>query len=478
MPTERDAVVVGSGPNGLAAAIVLAEAGRSVLVLEARDTIGGGCRSAELTEPGFVHDVCSAIHPLALSSPFMRRLPLADRGVRFEQTPIAVAHPLDQGRAVVLRRSVRETADGLGGDAEAYRSLMEPLAARWLDLAADVLGPQRIPRHPLLLARFGRHAVRSAVGLAEWLFRGEEARALFAGIAAHSILPLDRALTAAFGLLLGAAGHAVGWPVAAGGSQSIVDAMASHLRALGGEIRTGELVSSMDDVPRAKAYLFDVTPHQLVEIAGDRLPEDYRTGLERFRRGPGVFKVDLALDGPVPWAAPACARTATLHLGGSVEEIAASERGLGDGVVPDRPYVLFAQQSVVDPARAPDGKHTAWAYCHVPTGSERDMTEPILSQIERFAPGVRDRIRSISTISPAELEAYNPNYLGGDVAGGAHAGIQILARPVPKLDPYATPADGIFLCSSSTPPGAGVHGMCGAYAAASALRRVWNVRVG
>lgn len=467
---RRDAVVVGAGPNGLAAAILLAENGHSVLVLEAKDTIGGGCRSAELTLPGFIHDVCSAIHPFALSSPFLSRLPLNRYGLRFIQPPAPLAHPFDDGTAVTLERSLGETARGLGGDGQAYGRLMKPLVAQWVRLAEQVLGPPRIPTHPLLLARFGVNAIRPARGLAEGAFRGERARALFAGLAAHSILPLERPLTSAFGLLLGASGHAVGWPAARSGSQSIVDAMAAHLRSLGGEIVTERHVSSMGDLPPARAILFDVDPGQLLAIAGDRLPDPYARSLERFEHGPGVFKLDVALDGPIPWKAGACTRAGTVHAGGTLSEIAASESGLQAGRIPERPFVLVAQQSLFDETRAPPDGHTVWAYSHVPAGSTANMTEPMLAQIERFAPGFRARIRAVATMSPGDLERYNPNYVGGDIAGGGHGGTQLFARPVARLDPYATPAEGLFLCSSSTPPGAGVHGMCGYYAARSALK--------
>lgn len=466
-----DAVVVGAGPNGLAAAITLARAGRSVLLLEAEERLGGGARSAELTRPGFVHDVCSAVHPMGVASPFFRTLPLGERGLEWVHPPVPLAHPLDDGTAVLLERSVEATGEALAGDGAAYRRLMAPLVSGWDDLAAQLLGPLRFPRHPLLLGRFGLRAIRSARGLARGAFRGEAARVLFGGLAAHSILPLERPLTASFGLLLGAAAHAVGWPVARGGSQAIADALASSLRSLGGEIVTGTRVSSIDEVPPARAVLLDVTPRQVVDIAGHRLPAGYRRRLERFRYGPGVFKVDYALDGPVPWKAEGCTRAGTVHLGGTLAEIAASERAVARGEHPERPYVLVAQQSLFDATRAPEGKHTLWAYCHVPNSSTVDMTERVEAQIERFAPGFRDRVLARSVMSPAELERFNANHVGGDIAGGAHDGLQLFARPALRLVPYATPAEGIFICSSSTPPGAGVHGMCGYFAARAALRR-------
>ncbi|HEY3082390.1 MAG TPA: NAD(P)/FAD-dependent oxidoreductase [Chloroflexota bacterium] len=477
-----DAVVVGAGPNGLAAAIVLARAGRSVLVLEDHETIGGGVRSAELTLPGFVHDVCSAIHPLALASPFFRSVPLADHGLAFVQPPAPLAHPFDDGTAAVLERSIGATGQTLGCDAAAYRRLMAPLVADADKLIADLLGPLRLPGHPLALARFGAFALLPARFLAERVFRGEPARGLFAGLAAHAIQPLEHPATAAFGLVLGLLGHAVGWPMARGGSQKIPDAMASYLRSLGGEIVTSARVDSVDapPAPPTRALLCDVTPRELLRIAGSRLPVGYRRKLAGYRYGPGVFKVDWALDGPIPWRAPACARAATAHLGGTLAEIAAAEQAVWRGEHPDRPFVLVAQQSPFDPSRAPPGKHTAWAYCHVPNGSAFDMTERIEAQVERFAPGFRDRILARSTKSAVEMERYNPNYVGGDINSGVQDPRQLFTRPVARLVPYATPAGGLYVCSSATPPGGGVHGMCGFFAAQAALRalRPLPVRAG
>ena len=467
-----DAIVVGSGPNGLAAAITLARAGRSVNVFEAKETAGGGCRSGELTLPGFVHDVCSAVHPLGVGSPFFRSLPLEEHGLTWVHPEVPLAHPLDDGTAVVLERSVEATADSLGRDAAAYRKLMAPLVRDWDKLASQVLGPLlRLPRHPLALARFGLRAVRSARGLAERMFEGERARALFAGLAAHSILPLEQPFTATFGLIMGAAGHALGWPVARGGSQSIADALASYLRSLGGEIVTGRGIESLDELAPARAFLLDVTPRQVVRIAGQRLPRGYQRKLARYRYGPAAFKVDFAVDGPIPWKAEACGRAGTVHVGGTLAEIANGERAVAEGKHPERPYVLVAQQSLFDPARAPEGRHTVWAYCHVPNGSTVDMTERIEAQIERFAPGFRERVLARSVLSPASLERYNENYVGGDIAGGAHNGLQLFLRPTVGVVSYATPARGIYICSSSAPPGAGVHGMCGYFAARAALRR-------
>jgi phytoene dehydrogenase-like protein len=469
-----DAIVVGSGPNGLAAAITLARAGLAVLVLEANDTLGGGARTAELTLPGYRHDICSAIHPLGVSSPFFRELPLAEHGLAWIQPPTPLAHPLDDGTAVLLERSVQTTSQGLGSDAAAYQKLMAPFVANWDSLAKDVLGPLPVPpRHPFLLARFGLRALHSARGLAERVFKGERARALFGGMAAHSTMPLERAPTAAFGLLLGITGHAVGWPMARGGSQQIVEALACHLRSLGGEVITGQRVDSLDELPPARAVLCNVTPRQLLRITGDRLPNRYRRTLISYRYGPGVFKVDFALDGPIPWRAAECAHAATVHVGATLEEVALAERGVWRGEHPERPFVLLAQQSLFDPTRAPEGKHTAWAYCHVPPGSTVDMAERIEAQIGRFAPGFRDRILARSTKSAVDMERHNPNYVGGDINGGVQDLWQHFTRPTFRLVPYSTPVKGVYLCSSSTPPGGGAHGMCGYFAARAALRDIF-----
>jgi phytoene dehydrogenase-like protein len=469
-----DAIVVGSGPNGLAAAITLAQAGRSVLVVEAAEIVGGGTRSAGLTLPGFVHDVCSAIHPLAVASPFFRSLPLAEHGLAWIHPPAPLAHPFDDGTAAVLERSVGATGETLGRDAAAYRRLMAPLVADWDRLAVELLGPLRRPRHPIALARFGLRAIRSVRGLAESLFEGERARALFAGMAAHSMLPLEEPVTAAFGLVLGITGHTVGWPMARGGSQNIADALACYLRALGGEIVTGTRVESVDELPPARAVLFDVTPRQLLRIAGHHLPAGYRRRLAGYRYSPGVFKIDWALDGPIPWAAVECSRAGTVHLGGSLAEIAASERAVWRREHPERPFVLVAQQSLFDPSRAPAGKHTAWAYCHIPNGSTFDMTGRIEAQVERFAPGFHDRILARSVSSAVEMERYNPNYVGGDINGGVQDLWQHFARPTLRLVPYSTPTRGLYICSSSTPPGGGVHGMCGYLAARAAVRDLFD----
>ena len=469
--SSYDAVVVGSGPNGLAAAITIAQAGRSVLVLEANETIGGGARSEELTLPEFVHDTCSAIHPMAVSSPFFSTLPLSEHGLRWIFPPASVAHPLDDGTAIVLERSVEATSEALGADSSGYRKLMGPLVSDWDKLAPSILGPLRVPKHPLLLARFGVKAVRSARSVATHQFRGERARALFAGLAAHSMLPLEKRMSAAFGLVLGITGHAVGWPLPRGGSQNIADSLASYLRSLGGEIVASRRVESVDELPEARAILFDITPRQLIRIVGDRFPSRYRRSLERYRYGPGVFKMDWALSDPIPWKAEGCSRAATVHVGGSMAEIGASESAVWRGEPTDKPFVLVAQQSLFDPTRAPAGKHTAWAYCHVPNGSSFDMAEVIESQIERFAPGFRDCILARSVMSPERIEERNANYVGGDINGGVQDLGQLFTRPTFRRVPYSTPASGIYICSSSTPPGGGVHGMCGYYAARAALRR-------
>jgi len=463
-----DAVVVGSGPNGLAAAITLARAGRSVLVVEAMEAVGGGMRSAELTEPGFVHDVCSAIHPTAISSPFLGDLPLAEHGLAFVQPPAPLAHPFDDGTAVMLERSVAETAAGLGADGDRYRRVFAPLVRDEGRLMPFLLGSRPLPRHPIAAARFGLLGLRSGVGLTR-RFREPRAKALFAGLAAHSIQSLRRSPTASFGLVLGLLGHAYGWPLARGGSQAIADAMASYLRSLGGEIETGRRVESINELPQATATLLDLTPRQVIRIAGHLLPNRYLRALRRYRYGPGVFKVDWALDGPVPWHAEECARAATVHIGPTIEEIVESEDAVWQDRVSDRPYVLLVQPSLFDPTRAPEGKHTLWAYCHVPHGSPLDMTDAIERQIERFAPGFRDRIIARGTRNALEMEAYNPNYVGGDINGGVQDLLQLYTRPAIRLNPYSTPVDGLYICSASTPPGGGVHGMCGYLAAKAAL---------
>jgi phytoene dehydrogenase-like protein len=464
-----DAVVVGAGPNGLAAAITLARAGRSVLVVEAEPTVGGGARSAELTLPGFVHDICSAVHPLGVGSPFFRELPLHEHGLEWIHPPAPLAHPFDDGTAATLHRSVRATGATLGQDDQAYWRLMAPIARNWEKIAGGVMGPLRLPRHPLALLRFGLRAPWPATWLANAWFGGERARGMLAGLAAHSILPLERAPSAAAGLVLAALGHAFGWPIPRGGAQRIADALASYLRSLGGEIVTDLRVTTLAQLPPARSVLFDLTPRQLLCIAGEKLPAGYRRALGRYHYGPGIFKLDWALDGPIPWRAPECARAATVHLGAMLPEIAESERAVWEGRHTERPYVLLVQQSLFDDTRAPNGKHTIWAYCHVPHGSTCDMTERIEQQIERFAPGFRDRILARSAMGPAAMEAHNANYIGGDINGGVQDFTQLFTRPTWSLTPYRTPAKGIYICSSSTPPGGGVHGLCGYFAAKAAL---------
>jgi phytoene dehydrogenase-like protein len=454
------AAVIGSGPNGLAAAILLARAGMRVTVHEFSAQIGGGARSAELTLPGFVHDTCSAVHPMAAASPCFEQFPLLEHGLVWIHPEAPLAHPLDDGTAVLLHRSIDATAANLGSDGQAWRGLMEPLAANWQSLRHDILAPLvRIPRHPIQMALFGSQALRSAQALAHRVFRGGRARALFAGIAAHSVLPLDAPSTAAAGLVLGVLGHVAGWPVPRGGAQSISNALAGYVRSLGGEIRCGSPVRSLPEDP---IVMCDLTPRPLLEIAGQRFPEEYRRRLGRFRYGPAAFKLDWALDGPIPWRARECALAGTVHLGGTFDEIAAWERQYTGP-----PFVLLAQPSLFDPSRAPAGKHTAWAYCHVPNGSTEDMTGAIESQIERFAPGFHSRILARHVLTPAALEERNPNLVGGDFAGGAMNLRQLLFRPTGML--YRTPAKGVYICSASTPPGGGVHGMCGYHAVRSAL---------
>lgn len=467
-----DVLVIGSGPNGLAAAIVMAEAGCSVTVIEAEPTVGGGARSAELTLPGFIHDVCSAVHPLAITSPFFRRLPLREHGLEWIHPDAPLAHPLDDGSAVLLERSLEltETSLAANDDSVAYRQLLGPLVANWGNLISDVLAAPRFPRHPVGMLRFARNALRSAQGIADAHFRGERARALIAGISGHSMLPMHKSPGAAFGLVLAAAGHAVGWPFPRGGAQQIANALASYLRSLGGRIVTGFRVTSLRQLPPARAVLCDVTPRQLLRIAGDILPPVYRRTLELYRYGVGAFKVDWALDAPIPWRAPECFRAGTVHLGGSLEEIATYEASVWRGRPTPKPFMILTQHTLFDPTRAPAGAHTAWAYCHVPNGWPLDMTEVMESQIERFAPGFRRHILARSVMPPAALEQHNANLVGGDINGGLQDLYQLFSRPGARL--YATPLRNVYLCSSSTPPGGGVHGMCGYLAAQLALRRL------
>lgn len=468
---DFDVIIVGSGPNGLSAAIRLQQAGVSVLLLEAKDTIGGGMRTEQLTLPGFYHDVCSAVHPMAVGSPFFSKLPLADFGLEFVHSPLAAAHPFDNGTAAILARSLDDTAQALGVDADAYRRLIKPVADHWEAVAEDSLGPFSFPRHPLIMARFGLNGLRSAAAIAK-RFSTTAARGLWAGMAAHSIQPLTNTASAAIGIILSAVGHRHGWPVPKGGSQAIGNALAQYFISLGGEIQTGVHVSSLSRLPSHHAVVFDLTPKQLLTIAGDRFSPHYKRQLSRYRYGPGVFKVDWALSGPIPFTAVECRQAATVHLGGTFEEIALSEQRAYDGQHNAAPFVLLTQQSLFD-ERAPAGKHTAWAYCHVPNGSEVDMTTIIENQIERFAPGFRDLILAKHTMNAQQMEVYNPNYVGGDINGGIIDIRQLYTRPAMRISPYRTSAKGIYICSSATPPGGGVHGMCGYHAANAVLRDIF-----
>jgi phytoene dehydrogenase-like protein len=473
MSESYDAIVIGSGPNGLAAAITLAQAGRSVLVREANSTIGGSCRSAELTLPGFTHDLCATVQALAVASPFMRSQPLAEHGLELAYAKAEYAQPLDDGTAAIAYRSTEATASTLGErDGSAWKRIFDPIVRDWDKLLPALLGPPTpFTRHPVAMASFGLKAIRPARAFADSYFTGEHARALFAGVAAHSILPLEWWGTSAFGLVLGSSAHVGGWPVAKGGAQRVIDALASILRQHGGTIETDARVTGLDALPPARAILCDVTARQLAQIAGDELPAGYRKRLERFRYGPGVFKVDWALSSPIPWKARAVGDACTVHLGGTFDEVAASERAAWQGEHSDRPYVLLVQYPT-DPTRAPEGKYTAWAYCHVPHASDVDMTDRIEGQVERFAPGFRDTIAARNTMAPAAMERHNANLIGGDITGGANMLAQVFARPAVRTNNYATPVKGLYLCSASTPPGGGVHGMCGHNAAKVALRDV------
>lgn len=470
---KYDAVVVGSGPNGLAAAITLAQKNLSVLMLEGKNTIGGGMRSAELTLPGFVHDICSAIHPLGIGSPFFKSLPLDQHGLEWIHPTAPLAHPLGNS-AVILERSIDATCQNLGQDAAAYKNLMQPFVDDWNKLAVDILAPFHFPSHPLAMARFAYYAIRSAEGLANNLFKGKEAQSLLAGLAAHSTMPLSKHLTAGIGLMLGVLAHAVGWPMPKGGTQNLANALSSYFRSLGGEILTNTLITSLDELPPSTAIFLDVTPKQLLKIAGDRLPSCYKKRLGNYRYGPGVFKIDWALNSPIPWKSKECARAGTVHLGGTLEEIADSESKVWSGKIPEKSFIILAQPTLFDPTRAPAGKHTAWAYCHVPNGSSMDMTQQIESQINQLAPGFLDCILARSTKSAVEMENYNPNYIGGDISGGVQDIYQLFTRPVARIVPYSTPVKGLYICSSSTPPGGGVHGMCGYHAAQAALKRIFE----
>ena len=471
-----DAIVVGGGPNGLAAAITLARAGRSVELIEARDTVGGGCRTAELTLPGVTHDVCSAVHPLGRSSPVFAAMGLERHGLEWIEPPVQVAHPLPDGRAALVRRDIGATAESFEDehDARIYERWMRPATRDWPRIVDALLGPLNVPaalRHPIALSRFGIPSLLPAAIVAR-RFRSPVARGLFAGASAHSFLRMSDPMSAGFGLALLTSAHAVGWPIPRGGSQRIADALAAELRAAGGTIRTGVTVNELGELPPHRSALLDLTPRQVLDVAGPRLGGLYAAQLRRYRYGPAAFKLDLVLDGPIPWTNPGVAEAATVHLGGTLEAVSASEAAVARGRVHRRPFVLLNQPSAFDPSRAPAGRHVVWAYCHVPNGWTGDASEAILGQIERFAPGFRDRILAQHVLRPADLEAYNPNYVGGDINGGLQHWAQFLTRPAIRLDPYSTPDPSLFVCSASTPPGGGVHGLCGAHAAASALRGV------
>ena len=467
---DFDVVVVGSGPNGLAAGISLLRHGCTVLLLEARDTVGGGMRSSEVTLPGFVHDTCSAIHPLAVTSPFFKGLNLTSHGLEWIYPTVALAHPFEDGTAALLYRSIDDTGKTLGVDGPRYVRLMKTVVTIWERAMADTLGPLRVPRHPVATTRFGIRALLPATWFATRWFSRTPAQGLFAGMAAHSIAPLEHWTTAAFGLTMAAAGHVVGWPMARGGSQKLADALAHCFTSQGGILETDVAVRSSKDVPKAKAVFYDVSPTNLAGIVGNSFPSAYRKQLEQFRHGPGVWKIDWALDGPIPWKAAECLQAGTVHVGGTLKEIAAAERAVWNGRHSEKPFVILAQQSLFDQSRAPAGKQTAWGYCHVPNGSNVDMTERIEARIEGFAPGFRDRIIGRHIMSPLAMEEYNGNYSGGDIAGGMYNYWSRLVRPMGRWKPYATPLTGVYLCSASMPPGGGVHGMCGYYAAKRAIK--------
>jgi phytoene dehydrogenase-like protein len=475
---DLDAVVVGAGPNGLTAAAVLARAGLGVRVYEANDTVGGGARTRELTEPGFRHDPCSAVHPLGIGSPVLEALRLDRHGLEWLQPELPLAHPFPDGTAAVLARSVEESAASLGSDGPAYRRLLGPFEGRWPELAGDVLRTPWAawPQHPVRLAQLGLRAGVPAA-LLDRLFREEKAPALLAGMTAHAMAPLTAPAGTAIAMVFAITAHSAGWPVPRGGSQSIVDALAADLAAHGGEVVLGQQIRSLSELPAARAYLLDVSPTALGRIARDRLPDRYRSRLERYRYGPGVYKIDYALDGPVPWTAEACRRAGTVHLGPGFGDVKAALSAVQAGRVPDPPFLITAQPTVVDPSRAPAGKHTFWVYAHVPSRFDGDLTDAVERQIERFAPGFRDTVRARHVSRPADLEAGNANYVGGDIAVGSAAGLRLVARPQLRWTPYATPDPAVFLCSSATPPGPGVHGMCGYHAARTALKRRFGIRL-
>ena len=472
---DYNAIIVGSGPNGLAAAILMQQQGLSVLLIEGKPTIGGGLRTAQLTLPGYLHDICSAVHPLAVASPFFETLPLHDHGLEYIFPEVAAAHPFDNGTAALLKGSVADTAALLGADEQAYLKLMQPIVNNWPSIAPDVLAPLHFPKHPIAMAQFGLSALTAATHLAK-RFKTAEAKGLLAGMAAHSIQPLSNLTTSAVALVLMTAGNLKGWPIPKGGSNQIANALASYFVSIGGKIETNFYVSSLNQLPSANAVLFDVTPKQLLNIVGHRFSSIYKWQMERYRYGMGVYKIDWALDAPIPFTADECKKAGTLHLGNTLDEIALGEQQIWNGKHPEKPYVLLAQPSILDASRAPEGKHTAWAYCHVPNGSEKDMTTIIENQVERFAPGFKATILARHTMNCAQMEEYNPNYIGGDINGGVIDIGQLFTRPVLRASPYKTSARGLYICSSSTPPGGGVHGMCGYYAAKRALHDIFDHR--
>lgn len=471
-----DAIIIGSGPNGLSAGIALAQKGLSVKIFEASGTIGGGARTEELTLPGFHHDVCSAIHPMAVGSPFLQTLPLEDFGLKWIYPEFPIAHPLDDEPPVILHHFMEQTAQELKEDKQAYLDLFSPFVKRWDELASEILTPfNAVPSSLFLMARFGLKSLRSATGLANSQFQTGRAKALFAGLAAHSLLPLDKLSTAAIGLVLATIGHVKGWPLPRGGSKKISQSMGNYFISLGGKIETNTEISRLGQLPKSKTILFNNTPRQIIEIAGDKLPQTYAKKLTKFEYGAGVFKMDIALDGPIPWKHSRIAKAGTVHLGGTMQEIARGEKRIANNKHPQNPYVLLAQQSLFDDTRAPKGKHTVWAYCHVPNGSTKDMSEPILGQIERFAPGFKDLILAKHTLNTRQLHAYNSNYIGGDINGGSQDITQLFTRPARLLDPYHIPETSMYICSASTPPGGGVHGMSGYNAAQSALKYLGKI---
>ncbi len=472
---KYDAAVIGSGPNGLAAGILLMKAGLSVVILEATDTVGGGTRTSELTIPGYKHDVCSAVHPLGAGSPFLQTLPLTEYGLRWVYPPKSVVHPFDDGQAAFISRSVEDTAGSLDSDSEAYRRLMNPLLHRSETLLKDILSPLSFPSDAANIFRFALRAFYPAQKFAYDKFSGKKARALFAGLSAHSILPLNKLFTSAFGLMLGITGHKPGWPIPEGGSQKIADALSGYFKSLGGAILTSHIVRNLSDLPESRIKIFDLTPAQIIRIMKDSLPTGYLRKLRRYRYGPGVFKIDYALSEPVPFKSKVCSDSAAIHIGGEIEEIAFSEHQVWQGKVPRKPFIIFVQPTLFDKTRSPDGKHTAWAYCHVPNGSIIDMTDPIENQIEKYAPGFRDTVLARNKMNTGDLESYNANYVGGDINGGAQDWKQLFSRPVLSLSPYSMPLKGFYICSSSTPPGGGVHGMCG-YNAAKKILEDYNIQ--